>query len=137
MSFKIAKRPVVGFPVSVSVYDVEGKAQRLEFIAQYKRAKHKELRELITAARNLDRQKHGLEPIPAEDGDKAAEWPYKSDLAFLEDRMCGWVGVKDEDGAIVEFSPVALNELLSEYPEFTQSLFDGFFQAHLGARTKN
>ena len=63
MSFKIAQRPVVGYPVSISVYDEKGKTQKLEFIAQYKRSKRPELQDLIAAARNLARKNAGLEPI--------------------------------------------------------------------------
>lgn len=136
MSFKIAQRPVVGYPVSISVYDEKGKTQKLEFIAQYKRSKRPELQDLIAAARNLARKNAGLEPQAEEDG-KPKEWPYTSDEGFFQAHVCGWVGVKGEDGKDLAFSHEALADLLTEYPEFHQPLFDGFFSAHIGARAKN
>ncbi|AWG34020.1 phage tail assembly chaperone [Alcaligenes aquatilis] len=136
MSFKIAQRPVVGYPVSISVYDEKGKTQKLEFIAQYKRSKRPELQDLIAAARNLARKNAGLEPL-AEEGGKPKEWPYTSNEGFFQAHVCGWVGVKGEDGKDLAFSHEALEGLLAEYPEFHQPLFDGFFSAHIGARAKN
>jgi hypothetical protein len=111
MSFKIAQRPVVGYPVSISVYDEKGKTQKLEFIAQYKRSKRPELQDLIAAARNLARKKAGLEPI-AEEGGMPKEWQYATDEDFFKAHVCGWVGVKGEDGKDLAFSHEALSAVV-------------------------
>jgi|JTFO01.1.fsa_nt_gb hypothetical protein len=137
MSFKIAKRPVVGFPVSVSVYDANGQTQALEFIAQYKRVLPDELKVLVEGAQNLNRLARGLEPLAPEGGGEPIQWPYKSERDFFADRVCGWIGPQDEGGTPIPFSAQALDQLLTEYPEFQRPLFNGFFDAHAGAREKN
>lgn len=131
MSFKVAARPVVGFPISVDSYDENGEIAPIQFVAQYKRVKRKEIEELIDSARNTHLEANNQELLPA------PKWKYKTDEEFLLDRMCGWSGLTDEKGTDLEFSKAELKKLLADYGELVKPLFDGFFHAHSGARAKN
>ncbi|NYT38870.1 hypothetical protein ERD78_18865 [Allopusillimonas soli] len=137
MAFIPAKRPIVAFPISVSVYTEDGSTVELSFTAQYRRAQRQELTDLNDGAVNHGLRSMGREPIEREDGKPIPAWPYDSDDAFLVDRMVGWSGVQNASGGEKPFSKEALAEVLSDYPELVPALFRGFFKAHEGAREKN
>lgn len=136
MSFVLAKRPVAATPIKASVYDADGNAVEISFIAQYRRIKHSEFVDLQDGLHNRVMSARGEKLLERED-ETAPVWKYKSDREFINDVMVGWPGVKDEAGEDVVFSVDALNELIDHYPELVVPLFGGFFDAHRGARIKN
>lgn len=136
MSFVVTKRPIVAIPISVLVYGESGETQEIKFVAQYKRVPFNELMPLQNALNNLSRQAQGLEPIADEKG-KLPEWKYKSDIGFITDRMSGWLDVTDEAGNEFKFTKANLETVIATYPSLVQPLFNGFFQAHAGAKEKN
>lgn len=136
MSFVVTKRPTVAFPISALVYDDEGKPQKIEFVAQYKRAPFPELKPLQDALNNIMREAQGLEPVPDDKGN-LPKWKYKTDAEFLVERMSGWIGVMDETGNEFQFSKANLAKVLETYPSLILPLFHGFFNAHGGAKEKN
>lgn len=135
-SFVVTKRPIVAFPISALVYDDEGKPQKIEFVAQYKRLPFSELKPLQDALNNIMRKAQGLEPVPDEKGE-FPEWKYKTDSEFLLERMSGWLGVDDESGNELKFTKANLEKVMDAYPSLMQPLFHGFFNAHAGAKEKN
>lgn len=136
MSFKFTNRPVVGFPIAVSIFDEKGKVVQIKFTAQYHRTSRSDLVDLRIAAHNVGRKEAGLDLLTNKDG-VACEWPYVDDEGLLLEKMCGWVGVTGDDNKPLPFSQEALVDLLSSYPELFESLVDGFHDAHRGAREKN
>lgn len=137
MAFVIAKRPTASFPVKHTVYNKDGKAVNIEFVAQYHRSKHSEVVDLQDSLVNHVRKGQGLDPLKRPDGTTPPEWQFDSDVDFVRTKMCGWIDVKDEDGQAVPFTEEGLVATIEDYPELVGPLLNGFFEAHRGARQKN
>lgn len=137
MSFVPAKRPIVSFPITAQIYGEDGKLKPIDFVLQYNRVKRKELADLSDSVVNFARKNAGQEPIKRADGSSIPEWKYTTDEQFVLEHACGWVGVQNDAGEAIAFASEALADVLSDYPELVTAAFNGFFNAHQGAREKN
>ncbi|NHC62179.1 phage tail assembly chaperone [Paenalcaligenes suwonensis] len=135
-SFVVTKRPIVAFPISISVYDEKGELQEIEFVAQYKHASLTELQALQNGYNNFIRSIQGLDPVPDEKG-KVQVWKYKTDMELVQERLVGWIGVSEESGQEMKLTKANLEKVIATYPELVKPLFHGFFSAHSGAKEKN
>lgn len=136
MAFVPVKRQIASFPINVTVYDGDGKKQKINFTAQYNRQKKSKIDELSNGLANKFRQLQGTEPVKSADG-SIASWDYETDIDFLVFAMAGWKGVKSEDGTDKPFTREMLEDTIEDYPELMQPLFDGFWSAHRQVLEKN
>jgi len=137
MAFITSRNPLAGREIDVNVYDENGKLKEIKFVAQYKRKKRTEYRDLVKQLTQI-----GM-PVLDDAGkatDAIHQAPFETDTIFLQTVMGGWVGVERADGTAREFSADELQDLLEEWPELIPALADGFHQVHAAApapRAKN
>lgn len=136
MAFVPAKRPVAAAPIKCAVYDENGDVTQIEFVALYHRRSHEQVVDMQQALQNRARQLTDQEPIKRPDGSEST-WAYATDMEFLRDVVAGWPGVHDAAGGALPYNTEALDALVGDYPELVVPLFNGFFEAHRGARVKN
>lgn len=136
MAFVPAKRPVAAAPIKFFVNNESGKQVEVSFVAQYHRHTKTQIDTLRNGVTNRMRKALGEELVKDPDG-STPEFPYESDMHFVHDKMAGWLHVKDESGAAREFNRDELDTIVEDYPELVIPLFNGFFEAHSGAKQKN
>lgn len=136
MAFVPAKRQIAAAPISVRVYDDDGREINIQFVAQYRRYKKDEIDDLGDALNNKFRILRGEDVVKRPDG-TVPQWEDVSDVDFIRNNLRGWSGVKDETGADIPYSADALKNIVDDYPELVQPLFAGLFDAHRGAKQKN
>jgi len=61
----------------------------------------------------------------------------KMDADSLGEVVCGWAGVKDEDGQDVPYSITALTDWLENYPASQGEVFRGYLRELTEAKRKN
>jgi hypothetical protein len=137
MAFIAAKRPVAATKIDLTANDQHGNPIDIEFVAQYRRHMPDDLADLKDGMANSVRVQQGLELVERPDGSPVPPYAYTSDMAFIKDKLVGWLGVKDGGGDAIPYSEQALENVLSDWPELIGPLFKGFFSAHEGARQKN
>ncbi len=109
--FKIALTETYEHPV---IIEIPGDKKRHEFTGTFRRFSQSQLndmREQITNS-SLD------------------------DAQFCREVLVGWKGVRDEDGAEIEFSNSNLDKLLDIYP-VANSIVAAFYNSISGAKLKN
>lgn len=136
MKLTINRNPVIGYPVESKIFDEKGEVQTIGFTVLYKRVENGIRKKLLNGVTNLAREEMGLESSKDDKG-KVHKWPYKTDADFFNEYITGWVGVHDEKGEPLDYSVENRTRLLENYPELNQPVFQGFFDAHEGARVKN
>src|SRR3546814_14751713 len=87
MAFIVAKRPVAAFPIKTTVFDESGQSVHLEFVAQYHRHTPEQLADLQDGLANRARKANGMAPIVRGDGSPVPEFPYSTDIAFIQDKV--------------------------------------------------
>lgn len=137
MSFVVTKRPVAAVKIEIPVHGVNGDPVDISFVAQYRRHTPEQLADLTDGMVNKARASQGLAPLVRPGGSQAPEYPYQSDLEFVQDTMVNWLGVRDAAGDSVTYSVEALQRVLIDWPELIAPLFRGFYAAHEGAQKKN
>lgn len=137
MSFVVTKRPVAAFKISLAVNGTNGDTVEVSFVAQYHRHTPQQLADLSDGMINKARAAQGLPPLLRPDGSQAPEYPYSSDIAFVQDKLANWLGVRDAAGDSVTFGPESLKAVIADWPELIAPLFSGFYSAHQGAQQKN
>jgi hypothetical protein len=137
MSFVVTRRPIAAFPLDIIVNGENGGPVTIKFVAQYHRHSPEQLADLRDGMTNRVRETQGMPPIVRPDGSAVPAYPYPSDIKFIEDKMAGWLGVKDASGDSIPFNPETLARVLGDWPELVIPLFNGFFAAHEGAKQKN
>lgn len=60
----------------------------------------------------------------------------RTDREAAREVLLGWIGIQDEAGAVLEFSPEAL-EILLNIPGFAAATARSFFEECRGAKAKN
>lgn len=137
MSFVVTKRPVAAFPISLVVNGTNGDPLEISFVAQYHRHTPEQLADLTDGMVNKARATQNLPPLLRPNGSQAPEYPYSSDLEFVQAKLANWLGVRDAAGDSVTFSRESLQAVITDWPELIAPLFSGFYSAHQGAQKKN
>jgi len=137
VAFIVEKRPHAAAPIKTTVLNAKGEPVVIDFVALYQRHSHADLVKMQNGFINRGRLAHGQDLIPGENGEPPAEAPYATDADLIKSEMKGWLGVEDENGATLSFTPSTPADLLRDYPELVVPLVNGFFEAHKEAAQKN
>jgi len=136
MAFVTAKRPVAAAPIKVFVNGADGTQVEIGFVAQYHRHAKTHVDSLLNGMINRRRKIAGDELVKNPDG-STPDFPFETDADFIRAKMAGWLHVKNEGGSLREFTDEALVDVMEDFPEIVSPLFNGFFEAHSGAKQKN